>query len=83
MDVKEALTKMPPCSLGKRYVFVTVVGLVTSFAETTLVDQQLMHASGGVNKFRKKEGEKEKKQMSKDARIYCTNEGIRGGKLRK
>lgn len=62
MDVKEALTKMPPCSLGKRYVFVTVVGLVTSFAETTLVDQQLMHASGGVNKFRKKEGKREREK---------------------
>lgn len=47
------------------------------------MDRQLKYVSGGVNKFRKKEGEKEKKQMSKDARIYCTNEGIRGGKLRK
>lgn len=43
-----------------------------------------MHAPGGVNKYvRGIEKEKKKNEEINEARVYCMNEGVRVGHLRK
>ena len=72
IDLEKALTKIPPGSMNKRSVFVAVVGLVNTVAQKTSVVRQDNCASGGVNKFRMKEGKRERER----SQIYCMNEEI-------
>ena len=66
IDLEKALTEVPPGSMNKRSVFVAVV------ARKTSVVRQDNCASGGVNKFRMKEGKRERER----SQIYCMNEEI-------
>ena len=54
IDIKNALTEIPLCSLGQRSVIVTGVALVTSVAWKPLMGTQVTHDSGWVQEVRKK-----------------------------
>ena len=66
IDLKKALTKIPPRSVDKRSVFVAVVGLVNTVAQKTSMIRQDNCDSGGVNKFRMKEAKRERERKKSD-----------------
>ena len=65
IDIKNALTEIPLCSLGQRSVIVTGVALVTSVAWKPLMGTQVTHDSGWVQEVRKKEGLRERGKKRK------------------
>ena len=60
MDIKQVVTEIPLGNLGQRYAFVPLVGLVTNMSWKTSIGKPETDATGGVNKFRKNEGKRER-----------------------
>ena len=64
IDIKNALTEIPPGTQSKRFAFVAEVGLVKTVSWKSSMGKPLKHAPRGVNKFRKKEGKRERKEKN-------------------